>query len=146
MHLIPFNQLKQGQQFRFEEDAETTVRTAQQIGSTEIYCPIDGANTMGHSMAGGEEVYRKTVKKVIVLDAPIFKTGDTVKAFNSREWSKSGDCDVDNRQFYQDAEILRIYIHRSKIAPNTFDLCADILFKQFPEISKGHFVSGLKHL
>lgn len=62
-----FNELRQGEQFRFQTDAESVVRTAQQIGKTEIYCPRDGDNTMGHSKAGGEEVYLKSDKEVIMI-------------------------------------------------------------------------------
>lgn len=63
-----FNKLKEGQKFRFPTDALGTIRTALQIGKTEIYCPIDGSNTMGHSKGGGEEVYLKGEQTVILLD------------------------------------------------------------------------------
>jgi len=61
-----FSELKEGEKFRFEYDFPDTVRTAQQVGKIEIYCPKDGDNTMGHSKAGGEEVYLKSDKLVII--------------------------------------------------------------------------------
>lgn len=62
-----FDHLKVGQKFRFTWDSEKTIRTCCQIGKTEIYCPIDGSNTMGHSKAGGEEVYSKSPKDIILI-------------------------------------------------------------------------------
>ena len=67
MTTILFKYLKEGEKFRFTTDTESTVRTAVQVGQTEIYAPIDGENTMGHSMAGGEDVFLKSDKKVILL-------------------------------------------------------------------------------
>lgn len=61
-------ELKQGDKFRFTWDSESVVRTAVQIGKTEIYAPKDNSNTMGHSKEGGEEVYSKYGPQVIIIE------------------------------------------------------------------------------
>ncbi len=63
MKTIKFNQLEQGQKFRFDYDAEDTIRVAQQIGKTEIYCPI----IMPYSSGGKVEVYLKSERDVILI-------------------------------------------------------------------------------
>lgn len=62
-----FNELKQGDQFRFLSDPLGVIRTASQIGRTEIYCPRNGENTMGHCKGDGQEVYLKSDKLVIMV-------------------------------------------------------------------------------
>ncbi len=64
--------LMEGSKFRFVTDSPDRVRTCQQIGKNEIYAPLDDENTMGHSMAGGEEVYMKySEQPIILLDADV---------------------------------------------------------------------------
>lgn len=66
MRLKIFKDLKQGEKFRFQH--ESCVRVVSQIGKTEIYCPEENQNTMGHSMSGGEEVFLKNDQLVIIYE------------------------------------------------------------------------------
>lgn len=87
MILKKFNELRQGETFRFNWDAEGVVRTAQQVGKTEIYCPRNGDNTMGHSMAGGEEVYSKSSQEVIIIPRPFPEVTITIKNCPLEVWA-----------------------------------------------------------
>lgn len=67
MNTVKFNELEQGDEFRFPYESESTVRYVSQIGRIEMYCPRKNDNTMGHSKEGGEEVYLKSDKPVILI-------------------------------------------------------------------------------
>jgi hypothetical protein len=69
--------------------------------------------------------------------------GDTVKAFDGNSWKKTGDVG-DNSQFYQEAKVIDVRIHKSMFGYS--DLVADIKWKHNGEISHGHFVNGLKKI
>ena len=73
--------LRPGDKFRWPTDPATMVRTASQVGKTEIYAPYDGQNTMGHSKDGGEEVYLRSNKDVIVIEAAWRSIADVLPAF-----------------------------------------------------------------
>lgn len=60
MTTIKFNELTIGQEFRFKSDVDSTVRTCQQIGPMEIYCPPY------NGMGGKSEVYFKDDKEVFL--------------------------------------------------------------------------------
>ena len=60
-------EMKEGDLLRFPFDPETRVRTLCQKGKIEGYCPYDGQNTMGHSKAGGEEVYTLDTKVIPIV-------------------------------------------------------------------------------
>lgn len=57
--------LNEGQRFKFPN--ESIIRTVRQKGRTEMYCPKDGQNTIGHSKSGGEEVFLQTGQKVTLV-------------------------------------------------------------------------------
>lgn len=58
-------EVKEGEQFRFTHDGERIVRTAVQVGRTEIYCPHQNSNPYD----GESEVYLRSNIKVILLSA-----------------------------------------------------------------------------
>lgn len=64
------------------------------------------------------------------------KIGDTVTAFNSKEWQKTGDIG-NNEQFYQEAKVLDI---RESDGFKIFDL----LFIKSNVVSLGHFAGSIK--
>lgn len=79
--------------------------------------------------------------KSIEHNGRTISVGDTVKAFNGSEWQKTGDIG-DNSQFYQEAKIVDIRFHAAMYG--TSDYVVDLQWKHNSEISKGHFLSGIK--
>ena len=61
-----FRNLEEKQHFMFLGDVHE--RYVCQKGRLEMYCPAVGQNTMGHSKAGGEEVYLKNDRTVIFVE------------------------------------------------------------------------------
>ena len=72
------------------------------------------------------------------LEACHFEVGDDVIAFNSQEWSKTGDLPQGNDKYYQEAKITKLR------TSNLGEGIADIIFKNGKK-SNGHFLSGLEH-
>jgi len=66
MKKAKFRDLAVGQKFTFHVDDD--IRYVCQIGKTEMYCPKVGQNTIGHSMASGEEVFLKSDHEVFIVD------------------------------------------------------------------------------
>lgn len=63
---IKFKDIKQGQKFKFID--ENIIRYASQVGRLEIYAPGINQNTIGHSKEGGEEVFLKDDRKIILIE------------------------------------------------------------------------------
>ncbi len=95
------------------------------------------------SRADRKSQHRKAQTSVL-FRGHLFVIGSTVKAFNGAEWAKTGDVG-DNSQFYREAEIIDLINHKSEIYPSE-EWVADVKWKHNGEISRGHFIHGLKLL
>ncbi len=80
---------------------------------------------------------------IVGIGGDIFEAGETVIAFDGGKWIKTGDIG-DNSQFRHEAQIIDIYYKPSFFGGT--DYLADIQWKHNGEISKGHFVNGLKKI
>ena len=68
----------------------------------------------------------------------MFKVEDIVTAFNSIEWSKTGDLPEGNDVYYQKAKILKLrYVKNEQVADLEFESGL---------ISHGHFVRVLEDI
>ena len=105
MQTKKFSELSQGEKFRFDYETEGVVRTASQIGKTEIYCPRDTVNTVGHSMSGGEEVYVKSDRMVVLIDDKKEEAKSELKIDSYKSWDVH---DLDNEIRYLYIEIGRM--------------------------------------
>jgi len=59
--------VKKGEKIRFSSDGPYTTRIVMQVGSTEVYCPLEVFDSSGHSKSGGEDVYLRNSESVIVF-------------------------------------------------------------------------------
>jgi len=66
------------------------------------------------------------------------KTGDKVIAFNSTEWSKTGDLPQGNDKYYQEATIVKLRTSEAG------EKIADVIFKNGKQ-SNGHFLNALEY-
>jgi hypothetical protein len=73
-----------------------------------------------------------------ILNESLFKVGDHVLVFDSKEWSKTGDIG-DNSQFFKPATIIKIRQTKDSFK----EWLADVKFDN-GNISYGHFQSGIK--
>lgn len=67
-----------------------------------------------------------------------FAVGDDVIAFNSTEWSKTGDLPQGNDKYYQEATIVKLRTSKAG------ERIADVIFRNGKR-SNGHFLSALEH-
>jgi len=97
-----FNKLKLKQKFRFEHESPEVIRTALQIGKTEIWCPHQKSDPYNAE----SEVFRKNEEVVILVDengAPLSDKLDywmfnvieeALKKHYDEQLQKSGTNDV----------------------------------------------------
>lgn len=63
----PLREVKKGEKIRFSSDGPHTTRIVLQVGSTEVYCPLEGLDSSYHSKSGGEDIYLRNSESVIVF-------------------------------------------------------------------------------